>query len=62
MAKGLGGGSCCLDSKQAWEACLVPHPLHLTVRTQCREAVIITLLMVTTDWGSRTKGHIHDLV
>ena len=36
---------------KAWEAGLAPGPLRLTVRTQCRQAVLITLLIVTADWG-----------
>lgn len=58
-----GGGRCCLDAKQRLGSPgLALRPLHHTESTPCREAVIIILLVVTTDWRFRAECRISDLI
>lgn len=56
------GGSCCLDLNKGLGGQSGALSPALPVRTQCRQAVITTLLMVTTDGGSRTSAVFKDLV
>lgn len=57
------GGRCCLDSKQRLGSPgLALGPLHPTESTPRREAVIIILLVVTTDGQFRAECHISDLI